>query len=114
LWTPRAVRPPSSGARQSGSGATREFQIPAPEKGKDAKRTVFLAHNHFSGGASPQDVLHPVLDQELKKAYKGKGLGMTPEEFATRLQSGIDLARGVMEAEAQQARAQQAEGQASQ
>lgn len=91
-----------------------EFQIPAPEKGKDAKRTVFLAHNHFSGGASPQDVLHPVLDQELKKAYKGKGLGMTPEEFATRLQSGIDLARGVMEAEAQQARAQQAEGQASQ
>ncbi|NPV46445.1 MAG: hypothetical protein HPY69_05785 [Armatimonadetes bacterium] len=91
-----------------------EFEVPAPEKGKGAKRTVFLAHNHFSGGASPMEVLHPVLDQELKKAYNGKGLGMTPEEFATRLQSGVDLARGIMEAEAQQARAQQAEGQGSQ
>lgn len=91
-----------------------EFEIPAPEKGKDAKRTVFLAHNHFSGGANPQEVLHPVLDQELRKAYKGKGLGMTPEEFATRLQSGVELARGIMEAEAQQARAQRAETQGSQ
>lgn len=91
-----------------------EFQIPAPEKGKDAKRTVFLAHNHTTGGASPMEVLYPVLDQELKRAYNGKGLSMTPEEFASKLQSSVDLARGILEAQAQQTRAQQAESQGSQ
>jgi hypothetical protein len=45
--------------------------------------------------------LHWILDTELKKAYKGKGLGITAKQFETKMVEGAKSARGKAEAEAE-------------
>jgi hypothetical protein len=80
-----------------------EFQIPDPARGKGKKRTVFLAHQHDAGPMDPASGIGAVLDQELKAVYKGKGLGMTQDEFSAKLKAGMETAQvtmgAIMEAE---------------
>lgn len=64
-----------------------EFQIPDPAApGK--KKTVFTAHQH--GAEGPSQALYPILDQELKAQYHGKGLPLTQAQFDEKLKSEIE------------------------
>jgi hypothetical protein len=62
-----------------------QFSVPDPaHPGK--QRTVFTSHK---GGGLDPGTLYPLLDRELKAAYDGKGLPMTPAEFTTRMSTEV-------------------------
>lgn len=64
-----------------------EFKIPDPvSPGK--KKTVFTAHQHGGPGGAGVS-LRPILDQELKAAYHGKGLGLTQEQFDLKIRDEV-------------------------
>ena len=58
-----------------------EFKIPDPANPGKTK-TIFTAHKHSGAAVS----LYPILDQELKTAYHGKGLAMPQAQFDQKLQ----------------------------
>lgn len=58
-----------------------QFKVPDPANPAKPK-VVMMSH---SGGGMDGANLFVVLDQALKQAYKGKGLGMTAAEFQARL-----------------------------
>ncbi len=73
-----------------------KFTLPDPAKpGK--QKTVLTSHN---GGGLDTPALYALLDRALKDAYKGKGLGMTQEDFAARLQEASKQFAAQAEAEA--------------
>ncbi|MBU0608773.1 MAG: hypothetical protein KKI08_12875 [Armatimonadetes bacterium] len=73
-----------------------KFTLPDPAKpGK--QKTVLTSHN---GGGLDTPALYALLDRALKDAYKGKGLGMTQEEFAARLQEASEQFVAQAEADA--------------
>ena len=63
-----------------------EFKIPDPAA-KGGKRTVFTAHHQGETGGST--ALYPILNQELKKAYHGKGLVMGAALFDERIAAEV-------------------------
>lgn len=72
-----------------------KFRMPDPSQpGK--QRVVYLSHE---GGAGPE-MLYAILDQELKKAYKGKGMPMSAEAFVQHLQNERKRIEDKMMAEA--------------
>lgn len=82
-----------------------KFTLPDPAKpGK--QKTVLTSHN---GGGLDTANLYQLLDRALKDAYQGKGLGMTQEEFAARLQEASKQFAAQAEAEAK-ARAEAEKG----
>ena len=75
-----------------------EFRIPDPAKpGK--QKTVFTAHEH-GGAGGPAVSLQPILDQELKAAYHGKGLALTQEQFDQKIKDESTRLREAALAEA--------------
>ncbi len=63
-----------------------EFTIPlAVPEGDRKDKTIFLTKD---GGWTPED-FYMVLDNELKKAYDGKGLDMTSDEMNQHLEEEV-------------------------
>jgi hypothetical protein len=75
-----------------------EFKIPDPASpGK--KKTVFTAHKHGGAGGAAVSLYH-ILDQELKAAYHGKGLGMAEAQFDQKIKDESGRVRDAALAEA--------------
>lgn len=83
-------------------GGKTEFKIPDPTA-PGGKRTVFTAHQKNRQEMATGS-LQPILDQELRAVYKGKGLSLTREQFDAKIAAEAKRLREValMEAKAKQ------------